>query len=67
MAPVAWEMRIQVLTTGAVDITAPFDNPMLCYGMLETARAKVDEEAKALRDRLIVPAKQMPDKLTLAE
>jgi len=47
---------ITINAAGQVNVEAPFDQRMLCYGLLEMAREVVYEQYKASQNRIVQPA-----------
>ena len=47
--------------TGAVGVTGPLQNPLICMGMMEMAKQAIHDLAKeAAKQQRIIPANVMP-------
>jgi len=49
------EIKITVLENGAVQVTAPFENQILCLGMIEVAKGVIIAQASKPKSNIIIP------------
>ena len=49
-------ITITIDSAGNVNVDAPFNQRMLCYGLLDMAREVVYEQFKQMQNRIVQPA-----------
>jgi hypothetical protein len=49
------EIHITISEKGEVNVTAPFENQVLCLGLLEVAKALIIEQSKKPKSPIIKP------------
>ncbi len=54
------ELKVAIDETGALAISGPIDNEMVCYYLLEKARQVVAEHHATKAARLVQPAAALP-------
>jgi hypothetical protein len=49
------EIKIQLLENGAIQVTAPFENQVLCLGMVEVAKGVITAQANKPASNIVIP------------
>jgi hypothetical protein len=49
------EIKIQLEESGQVLVTAPFENQLMCLGLMEIAKGVIIEQGKKPKSNIIIP------------